>query len=454
MNTNPKPKFQACFSLNEFRHRRTRVCDAIGNDVAVIQGRSASRAMDVFRQHNDFFYLCGVEVPNAYLMINGATATTTLYLGHGDKHVAEQEGAELNCDEDLVAIQLTGVDFVKPLAALESDLREQSSVYVCHNGAEGRQACQDSINAMRKRNSNDPWVDDTTIEAKFIDLLKNRCGTVDVKNLSPIIKQLRATKSDEEISLMRRTGKLAAIATAEAIRSTQANLIESQLAAVAEYVFMVNGAVGGGYRPIVASGENIWNLHYHRNDSLLKDGDLVLFDYAPDVCNYTNDIGRMWPVSGKYQPWQRELYSLVVDYHLVLLDITKPGMTPRQIRTKAAELMSASVSRTRWSRPAFADAAQKLLATSRACTHSVGMAVHDESGYQDDDTELVPGLVFALDPQLWVPEDRLYFRVEDTVVVTDSGLENLTEAVPHSPDEIETLMQSPGLIQTGRELLV
>lgn len=444
--------FQSAFSLQELRSRRDRVCEQIGGATAVLQGFPATGAMDRFRQHNDFFYLCGVEVANAYLTINGRSRETTLYIPAQDPHVAEQEGEELNCNDAETAMRLTGVDHVKPIAALQSDLNACDVVFAPHRAAEGRQACQDSLNAAAKRGKEDTWRVAASAELAFVGLIHQRCAPVAVKDLSGIIAEMRRLKSAEEIELMRETGRLAAIATAEAIKSTRAGLLESDLAAVADLVFLTNGASGGGYRPIVASGENIWNLHYFRNDSRLVDGDLVIFDYAPDLQNYTSDIGRMWPVSGKYLPWQKELYDLVVDYHLLLLDIVRPGMTPVEVREKAATSLSPTVSKTKWSRPSFASAAEKLLATSRALTHSVGMAVHDESGYQDDDRPLEPGCVFALDPQLWVPEDGLYFRVEDCVVVTDSGLENFTPQVPHGSQQIEDLMKEPGILQAHSEL--
>ncbi|OUT56208.1 MAG: hypothetical protein CBB71_18575 [Rhodopirellula sp. TMED11] len=439
--------FQTAFSTTEFRRRRELVCETIGRATAVIQGASATGAMDRFRQHNDFFYLCGVEVANAYLTLNGTTKESTLYLVGQDRHLAEQEGAELNSDDAETAIRLTGVDHVKPITALEPDLKSCDVVYTCHQAAEGRQACQDSLNGAAKRLNQDPWRVAPPAEQAFIELIEQRCAPVAIKDLSTTILEMRRSKSAEEITVMGEAGRIAAVATAEAIKSTKAGLFESDLAAVAELIFLTNGATGGGYRPIVASGDNIWNLHYFRNDSRLADGDLVLFDYAPDLHNYTSDIGRMWPVSGRYLPWQKELYDLVVDYHLTLLDITRPGMTPIEVRQKAAAKLSSRVANTHWSKPSFANAAEKLLATSRAMTHAVGMAVHDEGGYQDDQTPLQPGCVFALDPQLWVPEDRLYFRVEDCVLVTDGGLENLTPNVPHSSHQIEELIREPGLLQ-------
>jgi len=446
--------FHSAFSVGEFQRRRQRLYDLLGDGIAVLQGLPASGAMDLFRQHNDFFYLCGVETPHACLVLNGQAKTCTLYLPPRDKRLAEMEGPGLDAEEPDEAIRMTGVDEVRPLAVLGDDLRRAHEIFVCRQGAEGRQACQDSLRDARRMADNDPWRTSSSPESAFAETLRRRLDPIELRDLSPLISQLRRCKSPSEIDFMRRAGEITALAVREAMRSTQPGLVESQLAAVADYVYLLNGASGPGYRPIVASGDNIWYMHYFRNHSFLAEGDLVLMDYAPDYRYYTSDIGRMWPVGGAYQPWQRELYGFVVDYHLGWLERLAPDKTPRQVREEVAASLRSRVSKTRWSRPQFAEAVETLLTSSRAATHSVGMAVHDESGYQDDDRPLEPGFVFALDPQLWVRELRLYIRVEDTVVITDTGVENLTRSAPHDLDAVEELMAEPGIIQQRPDLLL
>src|SRR5207245_4445017 len=114
-------------------------------------------------------------------------------------------------------------------------------------------------------------------------------------DLSPILQRMRIVKSAAEIGLMRKAGKLSAMAAVAGMKTTRAGMFEYQLQGPAEAIYLKEGAKGGSYRPIVASGKNIWMMHYWRNNSRLRDGDLVLFDYAPDLGNYTSDIGRMWP---------------------------------------------------------------------------------------------------------------------------------------------------------------
>jgi Xaa-Pro aminopeptidase len=203
-------------------------------------------------------------------------------------------------------------------------------------------------------------------------------------------------------------------------------------------VFLAGGASGGGYRPIVAGGANIWNAHYFRNNCSLRDGDLVLFDYAPDVGCYTSDIGRMWPVNGRYSAQQRELYGFCVEYHKQLIRVIRPGVTIGDLARQAAEQVRPTWKNWSFSKPSYREAALTMIESEVAFTHPVGMAVHDVGEYRGE--PLQAGVVFALDPQMWVPDEQLYIRVEDTVVVTEQGVEVLTADAPLELDDIEALM--------------
>jgi Xaa-Pro aminopeptidase len=153
----------------------------------------------------------------------------------------------------------------------------------------------------------------------------------------------------------------------------------------------------------------------------------------------------MWPVDGRYSAWQRELYGFVLDYHDELLARIAPGRTPDEVMDGAAEAMRARIDATTYSRPHYRTAIEGALAFRGHLSHPVGMAVHDVGDYRGRPLE--PGLVFAVDPMIWVPEDRQYVRVEDTIAVTANGLENLTGFVPRAMDDVERLQAEPGLLQ-------
>jgi Xaa-Pro aminopeptidase len=440
----PDPYFQTTFAAAEFRRRRQDLCASIGDGVALLQGLPETGAFSLFRQHNDFFYLSGVESPHAYLTIDGSTGRTTLYLLPGDAKTAAADGPELNSDDAATALRLTEVDEVRPSTALLSDLPRGRAIYMTHAAAEGRQACQDTLRHAAARAALDTARCSQPAEVALAEHVRIHCGG-EVRDLSPILATKRLAKSEAELSVMRRAGELTAAAIEEAMRATAPGVYEYQLAAIADFVFLAGGAVGGGYRPIVAGGSNIWNMHYYRNNCRLAAGDLVLMDYAPDLDNYTSDIGRMWPVDGKYSRVQRDLYGFVVDYHRTLLEVIGPGELVTDLCRRAAEKMRPLATRTNWGKPVYADAVERLLATGQPFTHPVGMAVHDVGAYRD--APLAPGLVFALDPQLWVPEEKMYIRVEDTVAVLAHGVENLTAGATHDLDQVERLIGSHGLLE-------
>jgi len=438
--------YQTDFTPEEFAERRARVFDAIGDRaVAVLQGAPTPPGFDVFRQTNEFYYLCGVEEPHAYLLLDARERKTTLYLPGYSEGRERSEGAHLHADDPETVKSLTGMEEVLKADSLAAGLAGAEAIFVPWGPGEGARQSRGTARNAERCELEDPWRGRPSAAGLFIDRLKSRCPQAAIRDLSPVLDSLRIVKSPAEIKVMRKAGRLTALAVAEAMRSTQPGATEYQLRAIADYIFLANGARGAGYCAILASGTNAWHGHYHRNDSPLKDGDLVLMDYAPDCGNYTSDIGRMWPVNGKYAPWQRELYGLMVEYQEVLLDLIRPGVMAAQIHQEAAERMRKVVDSTRFPKPCFEESARRALEFQGHLSHSVGMAVHDVGTYKTE--PIRPGNVFSVDAQMWVPEEKLYVRCEDTVAVTQDGIENLTALAPLCLDDVEATMKEEGLLQ-------
>jgi Xaa-Pro aminopeptidase len=151
-------------------------------------------------------------------------------------------------------------------------------------------------------------------------------------------------------------------------------------------------------------------------------------------------------VNGRYNGWQRELLQFILDYRNAVLSRIRPGIAPAAIQEQVRQAMQPQLT-GRFSKPAYEQAARKLLDTGGgAFSHTVGMAVHDVGGYRGG--SLRPGQVFSVDPQLWVPEENLYLRYEDTVVVTEGGVENFTAFLPSELADIEKLVREKGIVQT------
>ena len=407
MKVESKSLFQTHFSSKEFSKRRESLMNQVEDEaIVIIIGKLKEHELETFRQSNNFFYMSGVEVPGAILTIQ--SSETTLYLPAHDPQEERTEGPRLNADRPDQVAELTGVSRVRHLSDLEKDLSTAKLVYT------------DQPN------------------------MEEICPDAETRPLSPFLRSMRMIKSSEEIEVMRTAGQLTAMAVTEAMRSTRVGLIEYQLGAIADYVFRLNGARGGGYPAIIASGPNAWYGHYFQNNSLLTDGDLILMDYAPDYAQYTSDIGRMWPVNGTFTSDQRQLYGFIVEYHKALLKRIGPGEMATAIMDQTATEMKAMINQMTFTKSHYEKAVRDALEFRGHLSHSVGMDVHDHGNYREQ--PLQPGLVFSVDPMIWVPEEKLYIRVEDTVLVTENGIDNLTQMAPLELDDVEETMKSAGMI--------
>lgn len=438
----PPTRVWSWFTPEEFSRRRAHVFEQIGDAAAVLQGAGPLRGFELFRQTNEVLYLTGLEAPQAYVLLDGQAQTASAYLPCRPERAPEEETLAYAEDADRICA-LTGLDAVYPWSELEKHLARRAVIFTPFQPGEGRMSSRDVLVHAARMEASDPWDGGGTRQDRFIARLKERFPDAECRDLSPILDAMRLIKSPQEITVMRRAGELSARAVMEAMAITRPGLREYDLHAVMHRVFIESGARGEGYRAIIPAGrENAWDGHYCRNDGLLRDGDLILMDCAPDVCNYTSDIGRMWPVNGCYTAEQRALYGFIVRFHQALMRRVRPGVLPRDAMQETADELRPYVDGTNWATPAQAEGVRKALEWTGHCSHPVGMAVHDVGRYHEKPFE--SGLVISLDPSLWVPEERLYIRVEDTGVVTEDGFESFTALAPLDLDAVEDVVGSGG----------
>lgn len=437
--------YQSDFSIDEFSWRRGAVCQAIGEAKAVVVGAPASSSTAPFRQYNDFYYLCGVEVPHAYLGLDGSTGKATLFLPESEHMTVDSDDPLLCADAPDYVKTVTGVDEVCRRHQLDAYLNDVSTLYTFTRDGEGRQACVRSLRDARTQIDADPWDRQPSRGAWFCDKVKSQFSDLEIRDLAPIIYQMRMKKSDRELDLLRRAGQLSAIGLCEAMRATKDGVMEYELAAVLQYHYMAGGAGDYGYSPIVGGGRNAYHGHYHANSAPLRNGDLVLVDCAPDYRYYTSDITRMWPVNGTFTPAQRALYGFVTEYHKTLLAAIRPGRTCDEIEDEAVDRMQSRLGEFEFATESHASGPQWMFDFRSHLAHSVGMSVHD--GLSHKTGLLEPGMVFSVDPQMKIEADRLYLRVEDTGVVTEDGFDVLTKDAPHELDEIEAMMRGQSILE-------
>jgi Xaa-Pro aminopeptidase len=447
-----QPLFTSAFPAEEFAARRARVMAAVGDGVAVLQGATELPSYLRFRQNNQVFYLTGVEVPRAIVVIDGRARQTTLYLPPRDERMERSEGPILVPGDE--AVRLTGVDAALPreafTAAVDAFAREGRTIYTPHRGESLGAYTSWGVNRHRQLTVNDPWDGRASREEAFIGRLKSKAPALRVEDLDPILDRMRLIKSPREVAAIREATRISCDGILEAMKAARPGLKERDLEAVADYVFRKNGAQGAAYFALAATGRNAHYPHYHGGDAVLRDGDLVLFDYAPDVANYSSDVTRQFPVNGRFTPWQREIYTTYLRLYQALMAELKPGRTARDVHDAAHARMQAIVNGITFADPKIAQAAQRFVAhfgperRAERVGHWVGMEVHDVDVDPDGDV-LKPGMVFTIEPALTIPDDRVYVRLEDVIVITETGYENLSASLPVEIADIEALMAQPGL---------
>ncbi len=448
-----KHYYQTDFSIVDFQERRSQIFEAIGNNsIALIQGAASIKGFKVFRQTNTFYYLCGLESEHAYLLLNGKTKTSTIYLPNRDKERERSQGKILSVEDAGLVKKLTGVERVQGYGALANDLvgtglinRGAPHLYTPLSPAETGNDSRDEILHGQARAASDPWDSQSTREARFKKLIMERFSQFEIRDLSPILDAMRLIKSPKEIEIIRNATEIAGLAIMEAMRSTSPGVYEYQLDAAAKYIFYLHGAQGEGYPSIIGGGTNAYMGHYFHKRDVLKNGDLVLMDYAPDYHYYTSDVTRIWPVNGKFNKKQAALYKFIVAYRDALFRYIKPGITSNEVLNNAAVDMKEYLIGKSFVKPAHLKAVQNGLTFRGHFQHPVGMAVHDVGRVHG--VTLQEGMVFTIDPMIWIPEERQYIRIEDVAVVTKTGVENLSGFVPSTIEDVERTIKEMGLTE-------
>jgi Xaa-Pro aminopeptidase len=438
------------FPAEEFAARRARVIERIGDAAAILQGAAERPGEQPFRQNNQFFYLSGVVEPRAILLIDGRTKQTTLFIKPLDERREQRMfGPALHPGD--AAARASGVDAVLArdafAAAVAGLARDGRAIYTPFRPEVLGEASSSDAAASARATRQDPWDGRQSREEAFVAALRAASPRSAITDLDPIVDRLRATKSRREVAVVREATRIAGVAIMEAMRDAAPGRYEYELQADAEFVFKKFGAYGGSYFALIATGPNTWYSHYHKSTAKLRDGDLVQFDYAPDYRYYQSDVTRVFPANGTFSAWQREYYGVYLALYRALLTSITVHASPAQVVKDAVAKMDRVLEAFHFSDARIRTAARGFVDRYRTGTptslgHAVGMEVHDVGG---PPPTLEPGQIFTIEPALQIPEEHLGIRLEDMILITETGYENLSEFVPIEIDAIEKVMKEPGL---------
>ena len=400
--------------------RRQALYELLAPGIAVLRGSDRKAEYEYaqdsdFRQDNNFYYLTGLETPGSWLVLYkpaGGPGRTVLYLPEPDGRSETWTGPQIGPGPE--AVRLTGIGEVLPASQFRRDiidglgsgaLGEVERLYLPSGG--GSRLAGELVSLAGE------------LELPLVDL-------------SGPLAQLRLVKDSLELERLRRAIDITVEAQRAAMAGARPGMFEYEIEAVVEYVFRSQGAERVGFPTIVGSGPNSVILHYDKNRRRTGDADLVVIDAGAEYGYYTADVTRTFPVNGKFTSRQRAIYELVLATQQFVIDSVRPGMTPMQLNGLAR---------------AYLRDHSNGLCGARTCDrhflhgvgHWLGMDVHDVGSYA---TPLAAGMVLTIEPGLYLADENLGVRIEDDVLVTETGHEVLSSGAPRTVEEIEALVGS------------
>ena len=428
----------------EFQGRRTRLMAALtDNDVAVVSGASIRyRNRDAeypFRQDSDFYYLTGFEEPDSVLVLapGAESGAATLFCPERDPAREQWTGERLGPER---APQALGVDAAFPNSRLDEVLPRILDGRWCVYAALGE----------------NPEFDKRLIACASSARARGAAvGACEFQPLQRLLHEQRLFKSPAEQRLMAAAGEITARAHIDAMRRCRPGLNETQLEGVLVHAFMQAGARAAAYPSIVAGGRNACVMHYVKNDSSLRDGDMVLIDAGCELQHYASDVTRTFPVNGTYAPRQRELYEIVLAGQAAALDAAVPGArctAPQDAATRVLAQGLIDLGLLGGGLDEVLETAAYQRFTVHRCSHWLGIDVHDVGEYRcnGDWRKLEAGMVLTIEPGLYIPDSfddideawrGMGVRIEDDVVITATGNRVITDTVPKAAADIEALMR-------------
>lgn len=432
-------------SLDRFQQRRQALLAKMvpGSAALLFAAPEVTRSNDTeysFRQNSDFWYFTGFNEPQALLVLIKSDEThnhSVLFNRVRDLTAEVWFGRRLGQD---AAPATLGVDRALPW----NDIGEQ--LHLLLNGldvvyhAQGEYAQADTLvfNALDK------------LRRGF---RQNLSAPATVTDWRPWVHEMRLFKDADEIALLRRAGEISALAHTRAMQACRPGMFEYQLEGEIHHEFNRHGARFPAYNTIVGAGENGCILHYTENESELRDGDLVLIDAGCEFHGYAGDITRTFPVNGKFSAPQRALYDIVLTSLYTALSLFRPGISIREVNDEVVQIMVSGLVEL----GVLQGEVDTLISEEahrqfymHGLSHWLGLDVHDVGHYgtPSRDRVLEPGMVLTIEPGLYIAPDAdvpaeyrgIGIRIEDDILITETGNENLTDSVVKDAAAIEALM--------------
>jgi Xaa-Pro aminopeptidase len=433
---------------SEYHARRVAIAARLHGGVALFFGaEEPSAEFQSWRQDEDFYYLTGWDGPGAALLIEAAIPAANepkestdaqsearepyreiLFLPTRNPRSEKYVGAGVYATTPNVT-RIAGVDEVRPMTELLAELVRLLTPATAIS------------TSPRPENLSIP-ADDPKAKSTLALLSSTISASLTPKpDLRDLTKDLRMTKSPAEIALLRKASEASVAAHRAVVRAIEPGVSERTISGLIDYQLKLNGCERPSYPSIVGSGPNAAVLHYSSNEHTMQAGGLVVIDAAGEYSMYASDITRTLPINGHFTPRQREIYDIVLGAQRAAIDAFISGKSFMGKRTERKDANSLNKIAFDYINTHGKDLHGEPLGKYwiHGLGHSVGLDVHDPYDYNKP---FGPGSVFTLEPGVYIPEENIGVRIEDTFYVDPNGkLINLTGALPRTADEVEAAMK-------------
>ncbi len=393
-----------------------------------LTGREEFSQAYVFEQENNFYYLTGHNEEGAGLIIlpsqkNSAHSASwdgpqeMLFLPPKNPEKEKWNGFRMSPSDPGIQAR-TGFSSELPFPEMRATLEKLAKIYPTIY----------TILPYEKENGGYPH------EKQVVDWIQLGVPQIKLKDIRSNIEALREIKSPGEIAFLTQAIELSLDAHFAAMRMMRPGLYEYQIAAKMVEIHAMGGSEAEGYAPIVGAGPNSATLHYDKLSRKIEDGDIVVLDVGAQYSGYSADITRTLPANGKFTPRQREIYDIVLGAQNAALAAIKPGMNYCERGPKSVYKIAYDYINTHGK-----DLHGKSLGRYfiHGLGHDIGLDVHDPGFYCKP---LEPGMVVTVEPGIYIPEENLGVRIEDDILVTETGCKFLSERLPRDPVELEKIM--------------
>ncbi len=390
-----------------------------------------------FSQNRDLFYLTGIDQEESILILYPDSPNPMfremLFLKRTNETIAIWEGHKYTKDEALAASGIQRIHWLEEFdTILQLVLHQAESVYLNLNEHD-RHAWHQNYKDL-----------------DFAHRIQKEYPLHRLERAAPLMHRLRAIKSKDEINAMREAVNITRKAFERVLKFTRPGVTEYEIEAEITHEFLRNRATGHAYTPIIASGASACVLHYIENNKLCHDGDLMLLDFGAEYANYAADLTRCIPVNGKFSARQKEIYNAVLNVHNQARAMLVAGETWDAYHTKVGRIMTDELLRLKlitkedtknddWENTPWNESKAYRKYLMHGTSHYLGLDVHDiGSRYR----KFEAGMVFTCEPGIYIPEEGIGVRIENDILITESGNTDLMADIPIEADHIESLMAS------------